>query len=186
MGKWFVHYCIIEMAIFKKENENWGMRLTISHEILRNEQFEGPEFIDDKSFLWFLTAANVGTCHLSGHGFGPKPTNFPISDEILYFAQTKNCEFKLDNSFFLFLTPVSVDNCQYWYLLLFRHHVLIKNSKCSSFDRILYFTQNEGAEFNGFNIERCNWVPKRIKTWNRKTNLVSKIIAYLNKVVPLM
>ena len=51
MGKWFVDYYIIKMAIFKKENGEWGMRLTISHEILHSEQFEGPEFIDDKSFL---------------------------------------------------------------------------------------------------------------------------------------
>ena len=32
-------------------NEEQGMRLTIYHEILHSEQFEGAEFIDDNSFL---------------------------------------------------------------------------------------------------------------------------------------
>ena len=43
------------------------MRLTIFHEILHGEQPEGAEFIDDNSFLWFLTTVNVGTCHPAGH-----------------------------------------------------------------------------------------------------------------------
>ena len=45
-------------------NEKQGIRLTIFHEILRSEQFEGAEFIDRNSFLWFLTPVNVCTCHL--------------------------------------------------------------------------------------------------------------------------
>ena len=39
------------MAIFKKGNGERGMRLTIFHEILHSEQFEGAEFNDDNSFL---------------------------------------------------------------------------------------------------------------------------------------
>ena len=35
-------------------NEERGMRLTIYHKILDNEQF-GAGFIEDNSFLWFLT-----------------------------------------------------------------------------------------------------------------------------------
>ena len=40
------------------------MRLTIYHEILDSEQFEGAEFIDGNSFLWCLTPVIDGTCHL--------------------------------------------------------------------------------------------------------------------------
>ena len=54
------------------------MRLTIYHKILNNEQFEGAEFIDDNSFLWFLTPVNVGTCHLLGHSFGQRTANASI------------------------------------------------------------------------------------------------------------
>ena len=54
------------------------MRLTIYHKILDNEQFEGAEFIDDNSFLWFLTPVNVGTCHLLGHSFGQRTANASI------------------------------------------------------------------------------------------------------------
>ena len=54
------------------------MRLTIFHETLHTEQFEGTEFIDDNSFLWFLTPANVSTCHLSGNSFVRRTTNASI------------------------------------------------------------------------------------------------------------
>ena len=37
------------------------MRLAIFRDILRSEQFEGAEFTNGNSFLWFLTLANVGT-----------------------------------------------------------------------------------------------------------------------------
>ena len=73
------------MAIFKKGNKEQrtgngerGMKLTIYHEILHSEQFEGTEFIDDNSFLWFLTPANIGTCPLSGHSFRRRTTNASI------------------------------------------------------------------------------------------------------------
>ena len=55
----------------------------------------------------------------------------------------------------MILAPVNIDNCQYWYLLSFRSQYLNKNGKCSSYDESLYFTQNEGGELNGFDIERC-------------------------------
>ena len=256
-------------------NGEWGMRLTIFHEILHSEQFEGTEFIDDDSFVWFLTPANGGRCHLSGHSFGRRAANAsilmkfrtlhkcravnsmvtkffykfwrlsilksvnvgtchllglgfgsfecrtanasilmkfctrhklrvvnsivtivfcdfrclskfdtcwhwhlwsffsqfwtkngksPNFDEILYFAQIEHDEFNSDNSFTGFLTPANIDNCQYWYLLSFRPRFSTKNGKCFSFDKILYFTQNEGGEFNGFDIERCKWVPQKNKT----------------------
>ena len=58
------------MAIFKNGNRERGMRSTIFHEILHSEQFEGDEFIDDSSFLFFLIPINVCTCHLLGHSLG--------------------------------------------------------------------------------------------------------------------
>ena len=46
--------------------------------MLHSEQFEGAEFIDDTSFLWFLTPVNVGTCYRSGHTFGQRTANASI------------------------------------------------------------------------------------------------------------
>ena len=128
-----------------------------------------------------MTSVNIDTCrnwHLSSFRsqFWTKNSKSFNFDEILYFAKTEDGEFNGDNSFLWFLTPVNIGNCQYWYLLSFRPQFLTKSDKCSSFDEILYFTQNEGGEFNVFDIERCKWVPQRIKTWNRKTNVVSKIL----------
>ena len=54
------------------------MKLTIFHQILHGEQFEGAEFIDGNIFLWFLTPANVGTCHLSGRSSGRRTANASI------------------------------------------------------------------------------------------------------------
>ena len=59
-------------------NGERGMSLIIYHEILHSEQLEGAEFIDDNSFLWFLTPANVGTCHLSGRSSGRRTANASI------------------------------------------------------------------------------------------------------------
>ena len=42
-------------------NREREIKLAIFHEILRRDQFEGAEFSNDDSFLWFLTLANVGT-----------------------------------------------------------------------------------------------------------------------------
>ena len=259
-------------------NGERGMRLTIFHEILHSEQFEGTEFIDDDSFVSFLRPANGGRCHLSGHSFrwraanasilmkfctlhkcravnsmvakfltpvnieicqcrhlssvrpwfwkfwmknskcinfdetsystqveggefnsnnnilwfstpvkfdtcGQNLTNLTIGtwwsffsqfwtkngkspnfDKILYFAQIERNEFISDNSFLGFLTPANIGNCPYWYLLSFRLRFSTKNGKCFSFDKSLYFAQNEGGEFNGVDIERCKWVPQKNKT----------------------
>ena len=59
-------------------NGEHGMRLTIYHEILHSQQFEGAEFIDGNSFLSFLTPVNVGTCHLFGHNFGRRIANASV------------------------------------------------------------------------------------------------------------
>ena len=115
--------------------------------------------------LWFLMPVNTDTCrywHLSS--FRPqfwtkngKSSNF---NEILYFAQTEGGECNGGNSFcdswrIVFCdSSVNIDKCQYWYLLSFRSRFSTKNGKCSSFDKILYSTQNERGEFNGFDIER--------------------------------
>ena len=49
----FVLQCVLEKAIFKKRNGEWGTgnKSTIFHEILHSEQFEVAEFIDNNSFL---------------------------------------------------------------------------------------------------------------------------------------
>ena len=89
------------MAIFKEGergpgNREWGegnrergMRLTIYHEILHSEQFEGAEFIDDNGFLRFLTPVNVGTWHLLGHSFGRKMTNASIEIKLCILHKSK-------------------------------------------------------------------------------------------------
>ena len=82
------------------------MRLTIYHEILRSEQ--GAEFIDDNSYLRFLTPDNVGTCHLLGHSFGRRTANASI---------LMMCSAQIEGSmvtivFCSFLTPA----CQFWHL----------------------------------------------------------------------
>ena len=154
-------------------------------EIWKSTQIEDPEFNGDNIFgdswrLSILIPVDISTCRYWHQSIlaqfwtkNGKSSNF---GEILYFTQTEGGEFKGDNSFLWFLMPVNIGNSQYWYLLSFRPQFLTKNSKCFSFDEILYFTQSERDEFNGFDIERCKWVPQRIKTWNRKTNLASKII----------
>ena len=75
------------------------MRLTIYHEILHSEQYEGAEFIYDNGFLWFLTPVNVGTCHLLGHSFEQKNSKCFNFDENLHSAQGEGAEFNGDNSF---------------------------------------------------------------------------------------
>ena len=80
-NSWYI-FLLSYLAIFKKGNGERGVRVTIFHEILHSEQFEGAEFIDGNSFLWFLTPVNVGTCHLSGHSFGQRTANASIFDEI--------------------------------------------------------------------------------------------------------
>ena len=123
-------------------------------------------------YLSILAPVDIGTSRY-WHSFGPKMANLPILGKFCTLHKPK----VVNSKFFLwFLMPVNIGNCQYWYLLSFRPQFLTKNSKCFSFDEILYFTQSERDEFNGFDIERCKWVPQRIKTWNRKTNLASKII----------
>ena len=155
-------------------------------EIWNSTQIEGPEFNGDKIFcdywgLSILTPVDIGTYHFLGDSFGPKTENLSI------LMKSVLCRFctlhkpRVVNSmvtivFFLFLMPVNIDNCQYWYLLSIRPQSSTKNNKCSNFHESFYFTQNESCEFSGFNIKRCKWVPQRIKTWNQKTNLLSKIL----------
>ena len=69
-------------------NGEWRMRLTIFHKILHREQYEGTEFIDDDSFVWFLTPANGGTCHLSGHSFRQRVANASI---LMKFCTLHKC-----------------------------------------------------------------------------------------------
>ena len=58
-----------------------GNEVNHYQKILYSEQFEAVEFIDDNSFLRFLTMlipVNVGTCHLLGHSFGGRTANGSI------------------------------------------------------------------------------------------------------------
>ena len=138
-------------------------------------QVEGGEFNSNNFFVIFDTCQiwqlwskfdKFDNWHLWSFfsQFWTKNGKSPNFDEILYFAQIERDEFNSDNSFLGFLMPANIDNCQYWYLLSFRPRFSTKNGKCFSFDKILYFTQNEGGEFNGFDIERCKWVPQKNKT----------------------
>ena len=83
-------------ATFKKgngeqqmRNGERGMRLTIFHEILHSEQFGGAEFIDDNSFLWFLTPVNAGICHLLSHGFRRRTVNASILMKLCILQKSK-------------------------------------------------------------------------------------------------
>ena len=96
------------------------MRLAIYHEILHSERIEGGEFIDDNSFLWFLTPSSAGTCHLSGHSFGRKSANDSILMKFRNSTQSEGGEFNSDNSFLGFSTPVNFYTCQYWHMSSFR------------------------------------------------------------------
>ena len=65
------------------------MGLTIFHETLHSEKFEGAEFIDGNSFQRFLTSTSVGTCHLSGHSFGRRTANASILMKFLTLHKSR-------------------------------------------------------------------------------------------------
>ena len=123
--------------------------------------------------IFFVILEACQYWHLSCFGpqFYTKNSKSFNLDEILLFTQTESGKLNGGNSFF-----VIDEGCQHWYVLSFRPQFSTKNGQCSSYDETLFSAQNEGGEFNGFDIEICKWVPQRIKTWNRKTNLVSKIL----------
>ena len=92
------------------------MRLTIFFEILHSEQFEGAEFIDYNSFLWFMTTANVGSCHLSGHSFGRRTANASILIKLRSLHKVRVVNSTVTIFFCNFwrlsiLTPVIVGTC---------------------------------------------------------------------------
>ena len=92
------------------------MRLTNFHEILQSEQFEDAEFIDGNSFLWFLTPANVGTYHLSGHSFGQRMANTSILMKLCILRKSRVVNLMVTIVFCNFwrlsiLTPVNVGTC---------------------------------------------------------------------------
>ena len=111
-----------QMVIFKKgngergtENGEWEMRLTIYHKILHSEQFEGAEFIDDNSFLWFLTPVNVCTC-LLGHSFGRRTANASILMKLCILHKSKALGSMVTIVFCSFWRPpVKFDTCQFWH-----------------------------------------------------------------------
>ena len=110
-------------------------------------------------FLRYLTPANIDTCwywHLSSFRsqFWTKNAKFSNFEEIWYLDKPR-----VVNSM------VTIFFCGSWRLSIFK---IFNIGTC-------YFL-NDGGEFNGFDLERCKWMPQRIKTWNRKTNLVSKIL----------
>ena len=92
------------------------MRLTIFHEILHSEQSEGAVFIDDNSFLWFLTPVNVGTCHLLGHSFGRRTANASILMKFCTLHKSRAVNSMVTIGFCNFwrlsiLPPVNVGTC---------------------------------------------------------------------------
>ena len=94
-------------------NGERGMRFTIFHEILHSEQFEGAEFIDDNSFLWFLTPVSVGTCHLTGHSFRRRTVNTSILMKVCIFQKSKALSSLVTIVFCSFWR--SFDTCQFWH-----------------------------------------------------------------------
>ena len=96
-------------------NGERGMRLTIFHEILHSEQFI-DEFIDDDSFVWFLTPANGGRCHLSGHSFGRRAANASILMKFCTLNKCRAVNSMVTNFFYKFwclsiLKSVNVGTC---------------------------------------------------------------------------
>ena len=110
----------------------------------------------------------------------------------LSFAQTEGGEFNDGNSFLWswrlsILTIVNIGTC---YLLGYsiwtktaNAPIIMKYGKCSNYNEIFYFTQNDGGELNGFDIERSKWVPQRNKACNRKANIVPKMLFLRNSWV---
>ena len=97
-------------------NGERGMSLIIYHEILHSEQLEGAEFIDDNIFLWFLTPANVGTCHLSGRSSGRRTANASILMKFCTLHKSRAVNSMVTIGFCNFwrlsiLTPVNVGTC---------------------------------------------------------------------------
>ena len=119
-----------------------------------------------------MIPVNFGTCHLLGHSFGRGTANVSILMKFrtLHKVRVANSIVIISCSTCCLVGPVKV--------LQRVPQFSTKNGKSSNFDEILYFAQIEGGEFNGFDIERCKWVPQRIETRNRKTNLVSKILLF--------
>ena len=100
-------------------NGKQGMRLTIYQKILHSEQFEAAEFIDDNSFLWFLTMlipVNVDTCHLLGHSFGRRTANASILMKFCTLHKSRAVNSMVTIGFCNYwrmsvMTPVSVGTC---------------------------------------------------------------------------
>ena len=112
-------------------------------------------------FLWFLMSVNIGTCHLSGHSFEPKMANLPILMTFCTLRKPSVVNSMVTIVFLWFLTPANIDNCQYWYLFY---------SIGTSF-RPQFLTNTVNAPAL---IKFCSLL--KIKTWNQKVNLVSKIL----------
>ena len=92
-------------------NGEQRMRLTIFHKVLHSEQFESAEFIDDNSFLWFLTPANI-----SGHSFGRRTKNASILMKFRTLHKARAVNSMLQYFFCNFwrlsiLKPVNVSSC---------------------------------------------------------------------------
>ena len=112
-------------------------------------------FFCDSWCLSMLAPVDIGTCYLSGHSFDPKMANLPI----LHKPNVVNSMVTI--VFLWFLTPANIDNCQYWYLFY---------SIGTSF-RPQFLTKTVNAPAL---IKFCTLL--KIKTWNQKVNLVSKIL----------
>ena len=97
-------------------NREWGMMWTIYHDIFNSKQFEGAEFIDDNSFLWFLTTVNVSTCYLLGHSFRWKMVNSSILMKLCILHKLKALSSMMTIVFCSFwCPPVKFDTCKFWH-----------------------------------------------------------------------
>ena len=155
-------------------NGERGMRLTIFHEILHSEQFEGTEFIDDDSFVWFLTPANGGRCHLSGHSFGRRAVNASILMKFCTLNKCRTVNSMVTNFFYKFwclpiLKSVNVGTCH-----LLGHGFGSFEWRTANVSILMKFhtRQVEGGEFNSNNSFLWFSMPVKFDTCGQNlTNL---------------
>ena len=160
------------------------MRLTIFHEILHSEQFEGAEFIDDNNFLWFLTPANVGMCHLSGHSFGWKAVNASILMKFCTLHKSRVVNSMVTIAFCNFwrlsiLTPVNVGNChplvrpRFWIFgrrtanvsVLMKFHTWHKVRVVNSIVTIVFCDSRRLSNLTPVNIGTCHLLGHSYGGW---------------------
>ena len=130
-------------------------------EIWNSTQIESPEINDDKFFgdSWCqstFATAGIGTCHLSVKSFEPKMANLPI---LMTFCTLHKPS--VVNSM------VTIVFCDSWRLPIL---TIVSIGTCYLLGHSFWPKMVNAPAL----IKFCTLL--KIKTWNRKTNLVSKIL----------